>query len=80
MGTKKGGRADLERPRGAAVPPRIDEDEGTERVCSRHLPGFAKAIGDELGLAVRAFAGNRINPLLETSRPFKAEVERGEHV
>ena len=69
----------LERPGGAANPPRINEDEGTRRVCSRHLPGFTEAIEDELDLAVRAFAGNFINPLLETSTPFKAEVERGEH-
>jgi len=79
METKKGERADLERPRGAAIPPGIDEDEGTSRVCSRHLPGFTEAIEDELDLAVLAFAGNFINPLLVTSTPFKAEVERGEH-
>ena len=60
--------------------PRINEDEGAGRVCSsRHLPGFLESIEDELGLAVRAFAGIRINPLLETSRPFKAKIERGEY-
>jgi len=79
METKKGEGADLERPRGAAIPPRINEDEGAVRVCSRHLPGFLESIEDELGLAVRAFAGNSNNPLLETSRPFKAKIERGEY-